>query len=538
MLLRSKKISTRSKILLFILSFLFLTITFVQKFLISQKNVISSFSISDFKGKDFLTESETKWSKILNRQSQNLSAAAEEYKRRYKGRLPPKGFDKWWQFTQDHGVKLVDEYDQIFKDLEPFWAIPSYRIRELVEELQNRKNRKSIVYEFTKQRGNFTKTGPSAESPRAEKLLNLIQSFTDYAQDEFLDFKWVIDSEDGAQIRISWKEKDELLKLARNGEVIDLEKHKSLSKGLSWPGSCPINSPAYYSNTTPDRTKLRTLIYDHSKSMDLCMNPDQVQIHGAFMSQLYRTAQSINPIFCFSKSTLDSDILVTPLEQYESIYPDPAYEWKDPNRINQVFWRGSSTGKLLNVTKSINESLKKTVKGKEIKSKNYKFDVEFAGEPIQCSKLVCKKLRKIAKFGEWVEPRISNLYKYALDVDGNGWSGRFHRLLSSNQVVIKSTIFPEWYTDRIQPWFHYVPLKLDYSDLPEIIDYLMNHDNVSEKIARNGKEWAEKFWREEDMAAYMFRLMLEWSRLYNRKNCEMNKKTLRIECPFLDFTMD
>ncbi|KAI8461884.1 hypothetical protein BY996DRAFT_6641402, partial [Phakopsora pachyrhizi] len=473
MLLRSKKISTRSKILLFILSFLFLTITFVQKFLISQKNVISSFSISDFKGKDFLTglvqvnpssashqinslikESETKWSKILNRQSQNLSAAAEEYKRRYKGRLPPKGFDKWWQFTQDHGVKLVDEYDQIFKDLEPFWAIPSYRIRELVEELQNRKNRKSIVYEFTKQRGNFTKTGPSAESPRAEKLLNLIQSFTDYAQDEFLDFKWVIDSEDGAQIRISWKEKDELLKLARNGEVIDLEKHKSLSKGLSWPGSCPINSPAYYSNTTPDRTKLRTLIYDHSKSMDLCMNPDQVQIHGAFMSQLYRTAQSINPIFCFSKSTLDSDILVTPLEQYESIYPDPAYEWKDPNRINQVFWRGSSTGvyhdddenpnwinshriRLLNVTKSINESLKKTVKGKEIKSKNYKFDVEFAGEPIQCSKLVCKKLRKIAKFGEWVEPRISNLYKYALDVDGNGWSGRFHRLLSSNQVVIK-----------------------------------------------------------------------------------------------------
>lgn len=52
-------------------------------------------------------------------------------------------------------------------------------------------------------------------------------------------------------------------------------------------------------------------------------------------------------------------------------------------------------------------------------------------------------------------------YKYVLDVDGNGWSGRFHRcvlrrfeeredadgerrLMASNSLVLKSTIFPEW----------------------------------------------------------------------------------------------
>jgi hypothetical protein len=32
----------------------------------------------------------------------------------------------------------------------------------------------------------------------------------------------------------------------------------------------------------------------------------------------------------------------------------------------------------------------------------------------------------------------------ALDVDGNGWSSRFHRLMMSGSLVLKSTIYPEW----------------------------------------------------------------------------------------------
>ena len=65
-----------------------------------------------------------------------------------------------------------------------------------------------------------------------------------------------------------------------------------------------------------------------------------------------------------------------------------------------------------------------------------------------------------------------NEFKYILDVDGNAWSGRFHRLvlldlynrivelipiinrlMNSNSVVFKSTIFPEWYSQRLMPWY-------------------------------------------------------------------------------------
>ena len=56
--------------------------------------------------------------------------------------------------------------------------------------------------------------------------------------------------------------------------------------------------------------------------------------------------------------------------------------------------------------------------------------------------------------------------------DGNAWSARFKRLLNSNALVLKSTIYPEWWNDRIQPWVHYVPVKVDYDDIYDIMIFV------------------------------------------------------------------
>lgn len=57
-------------------------------------------------------------------------------------------------------------------------------------------------------------------------------------------------------------------------------------------------------------------------------------------------------------------------------------------------------------------------------------------------------------------PQQSYLYKYAIDIDGacaslksmlilagNSWSGRFRRLMLSRSLVLKATVFPEFWTD-------------------------------------------------------------------------------------------
>ena len=110
-----------------------------------------------------------------------------------------------------------------------------------------------------------------------------------------------------------------------------------------------------------------------------------------------------------------------------------------------------------------------------------------------------------------------------MKIDGNAWSARFKRLMSTNSVILKSTMFPEWYADRIQEWLHYVPVKVyvdhavicaflddfcsDLSDLYDIMSFFHNgtNDNLAASIAKAGKEWSQRLYRHEDMAAYMFR---------------------------------
>jgi hypothetical protein len=75
-----------------------------------------------------LADAEEKFRAKLTRQSRSLKEAVKEYKRRY-GRDPPKGFDAWWKFAKDHNVRLVDEYDGLMEDLEPFWSISGQELR-------------------------------------------------------------------------------------------------------------------------------------------------------------------------------------------------------------------------------------------------------------------------------------------------------------------------------------------------------------------------------------------------------------------------
>ena len=100
-------------------------------------------------------------------------------------------------------------------------------------------------------------------------------------------------------------------------------------------------------------------------------------------------------------------------------------------------------------------------------------DFKFLYPAQQCGDAAsCKALHSSGMFewDGWMEPREANKRKYILDVDGNGWSGRFHRLMSSNSLILKSTIFPEWYTERIQPWVqsvsHLFSTSISCSDRP------------------------------------------------------------------------
>lgn len=83
-----------------------------------------------------------------------------------------------------------------------------------------------------------------------------------------------------------------------------------------------------------------------------------------------------------------------------------------------------------------------------------------------------------------------------------------HRVAARVRVLTLSV-----WTDRVQPWLHYVPVKTDLSDLHHIMAFFLGdadgrggHDDIGRQIGEDGRRWAADHWRVEDMQAYMYRV--------------------------------
>lgn len=110
-------------------------------------------------------------------------------------------------------------------------------------------------------------------------------------------------------------------------------------------------------------------------------------------------------------------------------------------------------------------------------------------------------------------------------------------------MVLKATVFPEWNTNWLVPFYHYVvrhrhsprvytliavsiqPIQHDYSDLYNTVAFFAGspdgtggHDDLAEKIANRGVEFAAKHWRWEDMQAYVGLRFLPVSNVLHTKN--------------------
>ena len=126
--------------------------------------------------------------------------------------------------------------------------------------------------------------------------------------------------------------------------------------------------------------------------------------------------------------------------------------------------------------------------------------------------------------------------KYLIDVDGHSFSGRWRAFLQSKSLGFKATIFREWHDSRLFAWRHFVPLDQRYDDLYSLLTYFIGygkpgsqrppeddyangdvyvpeHDAEAKRIADQGREWANKVLRREDIEVYTFRLLLEYARL-------------------------
>ncbi|WEW58737.1 hypothetical protein PRK78_004205 [Emydomyces testavorans] len=307
-------------------------------------------------------------------------------------------------------------------------------------------------------------------------------------------------------------------------------------------------------------------------SADICHQPDLAYMHGFFLSPAsFKVSQTLLPIFSQSKVSGFNDILYPSAWNYidkvkyepSNDHPDPPYSEKEP----AIFWRGTtSEGKsehgtwkgmarqrlvhlannhtsnrvsiLLPAAKSGTFS-HKTFQGSQLfPSLGLNTSIFIAESIARCGRKDCDAQTR--EFGTVPRSDFQDHWKYRFlfDMDGAGFSGRFLPFLSSRSLPFRTALFRQWLDSRLTPWLHFVPQDVRLHDVFSTLAYFAGakeldakgnvkrmimkpHDREGEWIAEEGRKWAEKAIRKEDMEIYMFRLLLEWGRLTDDKRDEL-----------------
>ncbi|KAG6887518.1 hypothetical protein C0995_014656 [Termitomyces sp. Mi166 len=342
-----------------------------------------------------------------------------------------------------------------------------------------------------------------------------------------------------------------------------------------WVASCPPTSPAALNpldwNAPAPPPKTKTFIHTHRLAMDPCLHPSHLLLHGQFLSHNQGPVphRFMPPQFSYSPTMLHHDITpAMPINWVEDLAEDWNPRWEE-RRDERLQWRGTSTGiwharetrwreaqraravvwagldgggggaggsrgigiGSVSVLKAGRED-QRVGKGEMVRWARWApamLDVAFAGVPSGCAPGTCEELQRLFEWRKPLDMIAAGNYKYVLDIDGNAWSSRFKRLITSNSLIFKSTVYPEWFTDRIAPWVHYIPVQIDLSDLADSLTFFRGdpngdgaHDDLARKIAMAGRDWSLRFWRRQDLTAYMFRLFLEYARVMSVDRLDMS----------------
>lgn len=76
------------------------------------------------------------FAELMSKESKTIDQAARAYRER-RGRHPPPGFDKWYEFARSHNAVLIEDFfDQIHHDIEPFWGLDPLDMRRRVSQAE------------------------------------------------------------------------------------------------------------------------------------------------------------------------------------------------------------------------------------------------------------------------------------------------------------------------------------------------------------------------------------------------------------------
>ncbi|GAA5893905.1 hypothetical protein JCM6882_003124 [Rhodosporidiobolus microsporus] len=358
------------------------------------------------------------------------------------------------------------------------------------------------------------------------------------------------------------------------------------------PGEAPHVSQRYTSAFTTSPSTGSFLSDPVLERRSWCDQPDLQQLHQLFVRPLsFSWTEQLFPVFSNSKVEGFNDILVPPWYHWFEKMPyreEEDVEWK--GKANQLYWRGTNTGGrsiglnwfgwmrsrlvskvnrliewghyetvLLPQPPSPHSGNKTTFLPAVLPStalNSALTDIAFQapdhhGDPSSlASQRTEPSFRFVTPEGHYTPFPTNYLYKATLDLDGTAYSGRLPALMASRSAVVRSNLFFSTLDDALEPWFHYLPLSVRFSELYHLLAYFFGassslphasaqgfptpgkatlaavrtsapHEDELYRVAERGREWAQRCARpREDSLVYAYLLVVEWARICKEEGRE------------------
>ncbi|KAL8420776.1 hypothetical protein RB594_003543 [Gaeumannomyces avenae] len=471
-----------------------------------------------------MREADARFDAMLVRESRSVEEAAVRYRER-RGRHPPPGFDMWYKYAwANHAVVVEEFWDQIYHDLEPFWALDPKQIRkeawdfemainvDMLQHIErllpdmdiplNAMDEPRIVAPW-EQVDKYM-----AEAAKTRKLFDPSEAVKTF---ESLPLGGKGSDRTAMADAKHWEESGPYWDIARRGCHPDSPARKT-PPSSSFDHAPEINS----SNAAPHM--YRGFVSNTTLATSPCHQPDMRGLHGSFIRPLsVASTKTLFPLFGGSKLGINNEILL-------------------PAAI-RAFWRGVATGgrplednwrgfqrhrfvAMNNATQLwyAEDERRRRKSGEGDKdssgrrhSSRAKRPEPWAGNFAAPDKGYGLAAQADGRLGEWTsgwtdtaftnlncqpEPEAHNEcrytspyfsvaggvaldamfgHKYLPDVDGNSFSGRYLSFLRSTSLPFKATAFREWHDSRLVAWRHFVPMDARMGDWHAIMEYFVGY---------------------------------------------------------------
>lgn len=307
---------------------------------------------------------------LLAKESLDLRSAARAYRER-RGRHPPPGFDKWFQFAHENGAVIVEEFfDQIYHDLTPFWGVEARQIR------QQAKNFEQVV---SVRNGTATQ-----KSDKQREWMDLWHNLVASIEKWLPDIDVPINVMDESRVIVPWEEINDYVERSKKsrkiipnrqvvktftglkdidenpGEPVDLEFIKHAAYWDVARVGCSPHSPSRNVSAQTDFTgpplvpegfplgSYHGYVQNWTEAKDPCLQPGLRESHGTFVEPISQsTTHKLFPMFGGSKLPMNNEILIPPAMywSHREMYTggeEHGGPWEE--KKTAMVWRGGATG--------------------------------------------------------------------------------------------------------------------------------------------------------------------------------------------------